>query len=200
VAGRKGRERGALDDDGIVKSAWGALPPAHRQLLESIGASQAAVVYEPLGATVDAMRQSADLRSLHPSTRRRLERALAVWVKDLKIVLINGGHPELAGLSPQSREQVIARLAWHEWGHALSLERCTPEDVAAGSRLLAIAPPGVRDGIRMAGYRAKDYTHEIVAETYALLMARRLRAGGEQPEWLDDRIYDLLKRVTEWNG
>ena len=80
------------------------------------------------------------------------------------------------------------------------MERCTPEDVAAGSRLLAVAPLGVREGIRTAGYRAKDYTHEIVAETYALLMARRLRAGGEQPEWLDDQIYNLLTRVTEWTG
>lgn len=121
-------------------------------------------------------------------------------MKDLRLLLIHGAHPKLAGLSPVSREQVIARLAWHEWGHALSVERCSPDDVANGSRLLALAPAGVREIIRTAGYRARDYTHEVIAETYALLMARRLREGSEQPPWLDDEIYKLLERVTEWSG
>jgi hypothetical protein len=188
------------DAEEIVKKAWRALPPPHRQLLESIGASQSKIVCEPLGTAVDDLRRSADLSSLHPSTRGRLDRALAVWVKDLRLLLINGSHPKLAGLSRTSREQVIARLAWHEWGHALSVERCSSDDIAAGSRLLALAPAGVREVIRTAGYRAKDYTHEVIAETYALLMARRLREGSEQPPWLDDEIYSMLTRVTEWSG
>ena len=73
-------------------------------------------------------------------------------------------------------------------------------DVADGTRLLALAPPGVREVIRTAGYRSQDYTHEVIAETYAMLMTRRLREGSGQPSWLDDEIYDLLRRTTEWNG
>jgi hypothetical protein len=180
--------------------AWRSLPSPHRRLLESIGASHRQAVSDPLGKVVDEYRRSADLPGISKGAQRRLDGALAVWVKDLRVVLINEAHPKLAGLSPAAREQVIARLAWHEWGHALSIERCSPEDVAQGDRLLKLAPPGVREVIRTAGYRRKDYAHEVIAETYALLMARRLREGSRQPPWLDDEIYNLLERVTEWSG
>lgn len=93
----------------------------------------------------------------------------------------------------------MSRTAWHEWGHALGMARCSLEDVAAGDRLLDIAPRGVREGIRSSGYRATEYTHELVAETYALLMARRHRKRLGKPPWLDDEIYSLMKRVTGWS-
>jgi hypothetical protein len=92
----------------------------------------------------------------------------------------------------------VAHIAWHEWGHALSLARCSPDDVAAGDKLLASAPEGISEGIRSAGYGAKNYMHEVVAETYALMMARRIRGHRDKPTWLDDKIYNLLKRVTGW--
>lgn len=79
------------------------------------------------------------------------------------------------------------------------MTRCSPEDVAAGARLLDLAPEGVREGIRGGGYRVTEYTHELVAETYALLMARRHRKGFGKPPWLDDEIYSLVKRVTGWS-
>ncbi len=103
-------------------------------------------------------------------------------------------------LDAAAREQFIAHLAWHEWAHALSVERCSREDLAAGARLLELAPLGVREVIREAGYRSRDYTHEVIAETYAVLMTRRLREGAGQPPWLDDEIYSLLRRVTEWSA
>jgi hypothetical protein len=114
-------------------------------------------------------------------------------------VLINESHPKLDGLDANAREQFIAHLAWHEWAHALSVERCTDEEIAAGRELLELAPPGIHEVIRTAGYRSREYTHEVIAETYALLMARRLRGGLGRPPWLDDQIYSLLKRVTEWS-
>jgi hypothetical protein len=52
--------------------------------------------------------------------------------------------------------------------------------------------------IRGGGYRAIEYTPELVAETYALLMARRHRKRFGKPPWLDDEIYSLVKRVTGW--
>jgi hypothetical protein len=114
--------------------AWRSLPPAHRRLLESTGASQREITSEALGDAVDAYRKSAGLKGLTPSNRAKLNPALA-------------------------------HLAWHEWAHALSVERCSREDLAAGTRLLELAPPGVREVIRDAGYGSGDYTHEVIAET-----------------------------------
>lgn len=79
------------------------------------------------------------------------------------------------------------------------MARCSRDDVAAGTRLLGLAPAGIREGIRRAGYGSTDYTHELVAEIYALLMARRQRKASGRPPWLSDEIYSLVKRVTGWS-
>ena len=94
---------------------------------------------------------------------------------------------------------MIVRTFWHEWGHALSLARATTSDVAAGEYLLGLAPSGVGEYIRGQGYRQRQYTHEVIAEIYALLMARRRRGETGRPPWLDDELYDLLRRVCGWN-
>jgi hypothetical protein len=52
---------------------------------------------------------------------------------------------------------------------------------------------------RASAAAAIEYTHELVAETYALLMTRRHRKRFGKPPWLDDEIYSLLKRVTGWS-
>lgn len=90
-------------------------------------------------------------------------------------------------------------MAWHEWAHALGVVRATADDVTAGLRPLDLAPYGVREGIRRAGYRRREYTGELIAETYALLMARRRRGETGQPPWLDDAIYELVRRVCGWS-
>jgi len=95
---------------------------------------------------------------------------------------------------------MLARIAWHEWGHALSIARCSEEHVAAGVRLLQLAPDGIRNSIRSAGYGERQYTHEVIAETYALMMLRRLAGGSGQPSWLNDEIYELLTETTGWSG
>jgi hypothetical protein len=99
--------------------------------------------------------------------------AFGVWMQELRIILLHAGHAKLAGLDEATYEAFVARTAWHEWGHALSVARCSQEDIAAGRRLLDLAPDGVREGIRGANYRPNAYRHELVAETYALLIARR---------------------------
>ncbi len=183
----------------ILHLAWLSLPPAHRALFEAIGASQWQVVYQPLGAAVDGLLRSAGHRALSPPAQRKLDLALGVWIQELRIILVHAGHTKLADLDKATYEAFIARTAWHEWGHALSVVRCSQEDIAAGRRLLDLAPVGIREGVRGAGYRSSDYTHELVAETYALLMARRQREASGKPLWLDDEIYDLVKRVTGWS-
>ncbi len=134
-----------------------------------------------------------------PAQRALHNNALAIWDRALRIVLINEAHPKLVGVDDRTREQFLSRLAWHEWAHALSIERCSPEDVDAGEQLLQRAPPGLRDGIRAAGYLPSEYTHELIADVYAVLMSRRLRGQGGRPEWLDDQIYNLVMRVTGWS-
>jgi hypothetical protein len=180
--------------------AWESLPPANRQLLELVGACQWEIVGGPLGFAVDEYLRSAGSGSLGSTQRRELDRALGVWVRELRVVLINGAHPQLDGLDDQSLEAFLSHIAWHEWAHALSVVRCSADDVAAGKRLLALAPDGIRDRIRLGRYARKDLTHELVAESYALLMVRRLAGRGGRPSWLHEEIYDLVARVTGWSG
>jgi len=186
--------------EATIRNAWASLPAPDRQLLDAIGASQYCVVIEPIGDAVDGMRRSAGLSGLSSHAKRRLARAYGVWIKELKIVLINAAHPELIGLSDEALEAFVAHLAWHEWGHALSVERCTSDDVFDGRRLLELCPEGLREDIRAAGYGPRSLTHEIVAEVYALLMERRQRAERGQPPWLNSEIYALVQRVTAWTG
>jgi hypothetical protein len=183
----------------VLHFAWLSLPTAHRALLESIGASQSQGIDQPLGTAVDGFLRSAGQRGLSAAARRRLDLALGVWLQELRIILLDVGHPKLAGLDQATYEAFIMRTAWHEWGHALSVVRCSQEDMADGRKLLDLAPTGLRESIRRAGYRSTDYTHELVAETYALLVARRRRGAAGRPSWLDSEIYDLLRRVTDWS-
>lgn len=183
----------------VLHLSWLSLPAAHRSLLESVGASQSQAVDQPLGAAVDSFLRSAGHRGLPAATRRKLDLALGAWLQELRIILIDVGHPKIAKLDLATYEAFIARTAWHEWGHALSVVRCSQEDIAAGRKLLKLAPAGIRESIRQAGYRASDYTHELVAETYALLLARRRREATGRPSWLDSEIYSLVKRVTDWS-
>lgn len=188
---------GSWSVEEIVENAWRRLPSAHRQVLEIIGASQRCVVYEPIGIAVDAFRRSAGLPGLTQEAKTRLAPAFGAWAQELRIVLISASHPDLVGLSEAATERFIARVAWHEWGHALSITRCSQEDIFAGRRLLAKCPRGIQEDIRAGGYSPQSYTHEVVAEIYALLMERRIRGETGRPEWLDDEIYSFVEMVTE---
>jgi hypothetical protein len=197
-------ERRSMDSESlrraqrIVDLAWRDLPPNHRLLLQNVRADSWEVTDPPLGLRADELLQSAGQTQLTRSQRAALDRALGVWIDSLRVILIDAGHQELRGLNDQAYEAVLVRVAWHEWAHALSIARSTSDDVAAGARLLELAPQGVRVGIRSAGYRRNEYTHELVAETYALLMARRRRGQTGQPAWLDAEIYTLVRRVCGW--
>jgi hypothetical protein len=131
--------------------------------------------------------------------RLGLANAVGVWVEELRLVLVDAGHPALVNLDDQSFEMMLARIAWHEWGHALSIVRAEADDIADGERLLALAPRGVGERIRRAGYRRSQFTHELAADIYALLMSRRRRGETGKPPWLDDHIYQLVRRISAWN-
>jgi hypothetical protein len=183
----------------LADLAWRDLPTDHRVLLTNIGAEQRSVVDRPLAAYVDELLISSGAPRLPTRSRAELEHALGAWIDRLRLVVIDAGHPALAGLDAPSYETMIVRTFWHEWGHALSLARATTADVAIGTHLIDLAPTGVGDSIRSRGYRQRQYTHELIAEIYALLMARRRRGETGKPAWLDDQIYELVRRVCGWN-
>ncbi|MFY9488212.1 MAG: hypothetical protein WAP35_05895 [Solirubrobacterales bacterium] len=130
-----------------------------------------------------------------------LDEALGIWLPKLRIVLFNIAHPALDdGLNDQSFAEMVADVAWHEWGHALSIDRSTKDDIRAWGKYLAMAPAGIAERIRRAGYRRGEITHEIIASTYAALISRRVSGAEGIPEWLDQETHELMKRVTEWPG
>jgi hypothetical protein len=195
-----GEKSVAVDVRATVQKAMASLPPLYRPLLEGVGALEYEVVDQPIGEAVDHFRRSANLAALPRVERNRLADAYGVWIKDLGVVLIRGDHPRLLGLSPSAAEQFIARVVWHEVGHALSIARCSWQDRRNGRRLLELCPDGIAEDIRSANYGVPSYTHEVVAEVFALLMERRQRGQEGKPEWLDPEIYDLICRVTGWTG
>jgi hypothetical protein len=183
----------------IVQHAWNDLPSYDRRLLESIGASQWRIVNTSLGGVVDDLLRSAGYARMNRRPVQDLDLAAGVWISQLRLVVINARHPALVDLDPQTYEAILARVAWHEWAHALSVVRATREDVLAGESLLELAPAGLRQFVRRGGYRRGEYTHELVAEIYAMLMSRRRRGQRGQPAWLHDEIYELVRRVSGWS-
>jgi hypothetical protein len=179
-----------------VRSAWLTLPAEHRALLQTVGADQWRLVNELLGAAVLDLLRSAGSHTLSKAKQVGLNNAVGVWIPGLRVVLINESHQAFAGLNTSSREAFLARVAWHEWGHALSVARCSPEDIGDGARLLDLAPAGISASIRTANYRKSQYTHELIAEIYALLMARRLCGVYGQPSWLHSELQRLISRTT----
>lgn len=182
----------------VLKLAWADLPPSHRSLLESIGAKRWDVTSRPLGTYADDLLRSAGYPGLAPRDRVGRDRARGLWIPDLKVVLINAVHPDYDGLAPPSRENAIARIAWHEWGHALGIHGASREDVAAGLKLLDSLPRDLANTIRSADYLPREYTHEVVAEVYALLMVRRRKGVIGRPNWVSDEVYELIRRVVGW--
>jgi hypothetical protein len=192
--------RVSKSDDEIVRAAWNALPAAERAVLETIGASQWDVVDQPLGEAADAYLRSGGFRGITPAERLRLYGAVGVWLPPLKLMLINSAHSSLDGLDARSRERYLSHIAWHEWAHGLSMVRCTAEDIRAGETLLALAPPGIKENIRLASYPRKELTFEVIAELFALLMSRRLTGQEGRPSWLDPKTYVTMKRLTGWRS
>jgi hypothetical protein len=190
---------GLMNASEIVGQAWQELPRGDRNLLEAIGAGQWQVCARPAGAVADEMLRSAGRGSLPPSEIARANKAVALWVADLRVVLINESHDAFGGLDASSVVYNLSRVVWHEWGHALSLDRAERGDIAAGKDYLGMLPEGFAKLVREAGYRPNEYTHEIVAEIYSMLIGRRRVGQTGRPPWLPEEVYELVRRVVGWN-
>jgi hypothetical protein len=182
----------------VLGLAWADLPTRHRELLEAIGAEGWDATARPLGTYADELLRSAGYPGLDLPARIGRDTARGLWIPELRVVLVNAVHPDYEGLDRPSRENALARVAWHEWGHALSLHSATREDVAVGQKLLESLPSELADTIRLAGYLRREYTHEVVAEVYALLMVRRRKGVIGRPQWVSDQVDELIRRVVGW--
>ncbi len=181
-----------------VEAAWRALPAEHRGILEEVGAAQRKIVDVAVGEAIHQLLRSAGSRGLSKKAQEHLSAAVAAWVPSLRVVVLNAAHPGLSELNERTRARLLADTAWHEWGHALSIARCTAEDIADGRRLLDLAPTSVSSYVRRAGYRPREYTYELIAEMYALLVRRRDEGKRGRPQWMNQEIYELVSRVTAW--
>lgn len=188
-----------MNADDIVRQAWQELPHRDRNLLEAIGADQWQVCGQALGTYADQLLRSAGRGSLSASGIDRANAALALWVPDLRVVLINESHRAFDGLDGPTLEYDLSRVAWHEWGHALSLDRAEQGDIAAGKHYVELLPDGLARLVREAGYRPREYTHEVVAEVYSMLIGRRRLGHTGRPPWLHAEVYELIRRVAGWN-
>lgn len=155
----------------IVRRAWQELPRGDRKLLEAIRANQWRLCGRALGTYADELLASAGSNSLPPKEISRANDALALWIPALRVVTIS-----LASLGTK-------------WGHALSLDRAEHDDIAAGERYVELLPAGLAKLVREAGYRPREYTHEVVAEVYSILMARRRLGQTRRPPWLHMEVY-----------
>jgi hypothetical protein len=187
------------DANDIVRQAWRELPRGDRDLLKEIRADQWEVCGRALGTYTDELLRSAGLGTLSESEIDRANAALALWVPDLRVVLINESHPAFDGLDGPTFAYDLSRVAWHEWGHALSLDRAEEGDISAGEHYVELLPKALARLVRQAGYRRREYTHEVVAEIYAMLMTRRRQGATGRPPWLHSEVYELVRRVAGWN-
>jgi hypothetical protein len=73
------------------------LPPAHRSLLESIGAEGWDATARPLGTYAGELLRSAGYPGLDLPARIGRDRARGLWIPELRVVLVNGRPPRLRG-------------------------------------------------------------------------------------------------------
>jgi hypothetical protein len=187
-----------VEAEEIVRRAWQELPQGDRDFLQEIGADQWQVCRRALGTYLDELLRSAGRGSLPVTEIAWTDDAPGLWVSELRVVLINESHSTFNGLGDPTRDYRLSWVAWHEWGHALSLDRTREEDVAAGAHYLELLPKAFVRRVRHGGYLRREYTHEVVAEIYAALMARRRQGNTGRPPWLHPEVYELVRRAVGW--
>jgi hypothetical protein len=143
-----------------IRGARAALPAAHRALLDQLGVQETAIDDWPDGV-IDLY---ATLREPAPA-HRELDGAAATWLNSLRTVAFNapGLLQAVHGLDRPTRRLLLSGIAWHEYGHALSVTRATREHRARGPELLALLPEGLRNTIDYPGrYRAGQVFEEVI--------------------------------------
>src|SRR5436190_5834621 len=95
----------------IMRRAWRDLPRGDRDLLKAISADQWQVCEQPLGAYTAELLASAGRGPLPADEIARADAALALWVPDLRVVLINVAHRAFDGLDASTFAYDLSRVA-----------------------------------------------------------------------------------------
>jgi len=188
-----------VEAEEIVRRAWEELPQGDRDLLQEIGADKWRICRRALGTYADELLRSTGCGSLSAAKIAWVNDAIGLWVPELRVVLINESHPSFDGLDRATLIYDLSWAAWHEWGHALSCDHIGEEDIAAGRYYVGLLPKAFVRRIRHGGYRRREYTHEVIAEIYAMLMARRRKGNTGRPSWLHPEVYELVRRAVGWH-
>jgi hypothetical protein len=179
-----------------IRAARLELPEAHRELLDQIGVQETAVEDWPDGV-IDLYR-TLNEPTPAPST---ITGAAAVWLHERRTVAFNTTalRDAVHGLTTASRRHIVSAVAWHEYGHALSVHRATDEHRRHGLELLALVPDAIREAIDYPNrYRASQVFDEIIAGLYALLVGDVRSSGYVQPNYLHDDVYAAFQEVVPW--
>lgn len=137
-----------------IREARAQLPAEHRNLLAQIGTHEGVVEDWPTGVQ-DLFRSVQEV----PPSDAALVNAAAVWLEGLRTVVFNGPLMQAATavLTDASRKQLVAYIAWHEYGHALSLTRSTHEQRKSGVRLF---------GLLSDGYGVPEFLHPEIVQAF----------------------------------
>lgn len=178
-----------------IRRARRGLPASHRGLLDQLNVQEAAVDYWPQ-QVIDFYRTLKE----EPPIESELENAAAVWLQERRTVAFNASliHAAIAGLDEGTQRVLIQSVAWHEYGHALSLMRSTPEHRAGGPRLLSLLTEGLREAIRPDDYRPSQIFDEIMATLYVLMIGRIREHGYGAPAFLNRELFAAFQEVIPW--
>ena len=149
-----------------------------------------------------------DVRALYqtvletPPSADELADAVAVWLPQRNVVAYNGPllTQALRDLTQSARQATIDSIAWHEYGHALSVTRASHEMRRDGPRLVELLPAGLRQAIDFPGaYGPRQVFDEVIANVYALMISRAVHHGEYGvPSFLDPDVYDAFQAVVTW--
>jgi hypothetical protein len=183
----------------MVRRARRKLPLRHGALLDQIGVQDAVQREWPHGVTNLYVTIGET-----PPAAGDVDGALAVWLQAVRVVAYNGplliAALDLDASNAEVHQPVVNNLAWHEYGHALSVTRSTSAHRADGVRLLGLLPPNMRQSISFPGeYRRYEVFDEVIAHVYPLMVGRAIRGDGYvAPDFLDPDVFDAFKEVIPW--
>lgn len=182
----------------LVAGARGRLPASHRALLEQIGVQDAVIDDWPDGV----LDLYVTLREPAPE-RDRLRGAIAVWLPSRKVVAYNGPALEHGlddELSAATRQTIVDNIAWHEYGHSLSVTRASASYKRRGPRLVGLLPDGLRAAIDADGsYGPREVFDEVIANVYALMIGRAVHNNDYVlPDFLHRDVVEAFTAVIPW--
>lgn len=178
-----------------IREARRALPAQHAKLLEQLNVQEDLVTDWP-GRVLDLYRTLGET----PPAAAAVSRVAAVWLDARSTIAFNAPYlaAAAAGLDPSSRYRMVAAIAWHEYGHALSLARASREHRALGPELVELLPGPLRKVVAEDEYRRAQLFDEVVATIYALMVDRIRDHGYRAPEFLHPRVFATFQEVIPW--